>query len=153
MLASAASEVSANPSGGTCGPLRLAAILCLFLIVGLVPAAASTGGDSTGTTLDEKTLRELDRQLDEPLEAEGAEDAEPVEKKQDLWEEYQQVKRSLGERRSSERVEIGGSVLVEEDELITGDVVAIGGASTSTATSTGTPSRWAAKCGSIRAPR
>jgi hypothetical protein len=128
MLASAASEVSTHRTGGAWSALCLAAVLGLLMVAGVSPAAATTGGDTTGTTLDEEALRDLHRQLDEPAEEAGeAEGEESAKENQDLWEEYQQVKRSLGERRSSERVEIGGNVLVEENELITGDVVAIGG--------------------------
>jgi hypothetical protein len=63
---------------------------------------------------------ELDRQIDRAQRDSTTPNTE-------LWEEYQRNTRDDDLRHSTERVEIGGSIRVEKDEYIEGDVVAVGG--------------------------
>ncbi|HMB70471.1 MAG TPA: hypothetical protein VKU85_14245 [bacterium] len=72
------------------------------------------------------STREMDR-LDEQLDR-VATDVDSAEPNTELWEEYQRYKGGDDDlRHTNERVEIGGSVVIREDELIEGDVVAVGG--------------------------
>jgi hypothetical protein len=68
---------------------------------------------------DETQIRELERQIEESTKKlEAAREA--AEASIDSME-------SMLDHASDERVEIGGSIVVEKDEVITGDVVAVGG--------------------------
>lgn len=72
------------------------------------------------TVLAPEAIAELDRQLD----AAAADSLTPNE---ELWETVQRYRGEGQARRSAERVEIGGSIVVREDEVIEGDAVAVGG--------------------------
>jgi hypothetical protein len=67
-----------------------------------------------------EALEELDRQIDKAQ-------ADTTRPNTELWEEYQRHRDDEDLSHSTERVEIGGSVVVEADEFIEGDVVAVGG--------------------------
>ncbi|MGQ0723522.1 MAG: hypothetical protein ACT4PE_18385 [Candidatus Eiseniibacteriota bacterium] len=67
-----------------------------------------------------ESLDDLDRQIDKAQKDSTAPNTE-------LWEEYQKNTQDDDLSHSTERVEIGGSIRIERDEYIEGDVVAVGG--------------------------
>jgi hypothetical protein len=86
-------------------------------------AVASAAHAQSGTEAEK--LDRLDRQIDEAAaDTAGAEATRP---NTELWEEYQRYRDPDDLRHSNERVEVGGSITIGEDELIEGDVVAVGG--------------------------
>ncbi len=93
------------------------------LALALLPAGALA---QDGTLGDEEML-DIDRQIEGQVPSEDDENNE-------LWEEYQRYRSSDLEdidvseyRVSAERVEVGGSIVIRSDEMIEGDVVAVGG--------------------------
>jgi hypothetical protein len=102
--------------------VALAALIALAAAGRPAPAHAQSDSGSVASPSDE-ALDDLDRQLDSPGPPELP---EPPEPNTELWEEYQRYSSREG-RTSNERVEIGGSIVIEEDEVIAGDVVAVGG--------------------------
>jgi hypothetical protein len=69
--------------------------------------------------LDEEAIREIEKQIEESTKK--------LEEARAAAEAAMDSAEAGLDRASDERVEIGGSVVVEEDEVITGDVVAVGG--------------------------
>ncbi len=69
--------------------------------------------------LDEEAIREIERQIEESTKK--------LEEARAAAEAAMDSAEAGLDRASDERVEIGGSVVVNEDEVITGDVVAVGG--------------------------
>lgn len=85
----------------------------------LAPPAHAKGGVKPDSALSGKELESLKRQLDSADTSSG----------EKLWEEYERYRdRDPDDMESSgERVKVGDSVVVEENELVRGDVVSIGG--------------------------
>lgn len=93
--------------------------LVLAGVLLLVPLAHAKGGAPRDSALSGKQIEDLERQL---AQADTADTA-------GLWEEYERYRdRDRDELESSgERVKVGDSVLVSENEIVEGDVVSIGG--------------------------
>jgi hypothetical protein len=84
----------------------------------LCPLAHAQGKRaSADSVLSAKERASLKRQLDAADSAKGS----------DLWEEYKKYRDDGNRHSTGERVKVGDSVVVEEDERILGDVVSIGG--------------------------
>jgi len=102
-------------------------------ILALVGAlGASTARAQTDSVTTEDLSREVEeqlQQLEERAEDLGARSgSESAAGNEELWEEYQRYRDDHPRDGSeSERVEIGGSIVVREGERIDGDVVAVGG--------------------------
>jgi hypothetical protein len=94
-------------------------------IAALAFAAAAPALHAQQPGTQEEKLDRLDRQIDDAeADTAGVEGARP---NTELWEEYQRYRDPDDLRHSNERVEVGGSITIGEDELIEGDVVAVGG--------------------------
>jgi hypothetical protein len=95
--------------------LLVLGIGALLTAAPVAPAQERRAGADTSRT--RQRIEEIDRQIDAPDTAGG------------LWEEYQQYRDRDREdlEATGERVKVGDSVTVQEDELVRGDVVSIGG--------------------------
>ena len=97
------------------------ALLFAGLLVLAPLAQAQSRHASKDSVLTKKQMDSVKRQLDEPDTATGSK----------LWEEYKEYrddsKDDGSHHATGERVKVGDSVVVEEDERILGDVVSIGG--------------------------
>lgn len=92
-----------------------------LVLLALFPVIASAQDEAPiDTVLAPEAIADLDRQLDR-----AAEDS--IVPNEELWETVQRYRGDDSARHTAERVEIGGNIVVREDEVIEGDAVAVGG--------------------------
>ncbi|MBZ0267768.1 polymer-forming cytoskeletal protein, partial [bacterium] len=102
-------------------------MLALAALLAALPFAEGRAAPADSVLTSEQ-IESLDAQLDQPMPSARSDSAAEGG---DLWDEYQRYRdRDVTVRASGERVEIGDSIIVQEDERIGGDVVSIGGSVT-----------------------
>ena len=100
--------------------IGLALLLAGLLVLAPLAAEAQTHSAPKDSVLTRKQIESVKRQLDSPDTSTGSK----------LWEEYKEYRddgKDGKHHSAGERVKVGDSVVVEEDERILGDVVSIGG--------------------------